>query len=226
MPPYDASPAPPTSPLLLIPGVPGYAFGSKNANASTTLLQITKVAITGNVATVTVLVREGNIPTTAGLITITGTQTLASLFNVTNVAITGVTINATTGIGTITFALVHADVAQTVDAGQGYVPVPQIGEALVNGSSQAFALPNLTGHNDNGLTITWRTAFPSAPAAVTMTLQAAEEDKDSEYQTLDTSTSTSGDLRLITLTRFRFVRVTASGVSGGSNPTSVVTINI
>jgi len=224
MPSYNASPV--AAPLqLLLPNVPAYAFGSKAAGP-TCLLQITKVSLTGNVATVTVLVREGNIPSTAGLITITGTATNSGIFNVTNKAITGVSIAAATGIGTITFALVHADVVEIADAGQGLVPVPEIGEALANGSSAAFAVPESSGHDTNELTITWSTFYPSAPGAVTMTLQAAMIDLDAQYQTLDSSTATTSDLRSITLTRFRFLRVTASGVSGGTNPTSIVKICI
>ncbi len=231
IPSYNASPVAPP-PELLLPGVPGYAFGSK-ATGPTTLLQITQVALTSNVATVTVLVREGNIPTTSGLITITGTSVASGSFNVTNKAITGVSITAATGVGTITFALVHADVAPTADAGQGLVPVPEIGEALTNVSSVPFAIPEGSGHDTNELTITWSTFFPSAPGAVTMTLQAAMINLeaaminlDAQYVTLDSSTATTTDLRSITLTRFRFLRVTASGVSGGTNPTSVVKILI
>lgn len=224
IPSYNASPVA-QPPELLLPGVPGYAFGSK-ASGPTTLMQVTKVALTSNVATVTVLVREGAIPTTSGLITITGTSTASGSFNVTNKAITGVSITAATGVGTITFALTHADVAEIADAGQALVPVPEIGEALTNVSSVPFAVPEGSGHDTNELTITWSTRFPSAPAAVMMTLQAAMNNIDAQYQTLDSSTSVTGDLRSITLTRFRFLRVTATNVSGGTNPTSIVEITI
>lgn len=224
MPPFQA-PGTNNPTELLVPGVPGYAFGSK-AVGPTAELQITNVALTGNVATISVSVQRGNIPTTSGLITIRGTQAAGGAFNVTNVAITGVTINSQTGIGTITFALVHADVVSVADAGQAHVPVPQIGEALVNGASKVFAIPSVGGQNDNGVTVTWSTAYPSAPGAVTMTLQAAEENVDSAFQQLDTSTSVTGEIRSITLTRFRFIRVLVSGASGGSSPTAIVTVNV
>lgn len=225
MPAYQSTPASNNPPQCLQPGVPGYAFGSK-ATGQTTLLQITKVAITGNVATITVLVREGNIPVVGQLISITGTSQLTPLFNVSNIAISGVSIVAATGVGTITFALVHADVVAVDDNGQGYVPVNEVGETLVNASSIAFAMQEIVGQNANARTITWSTMYPSAPTSVTMTLQASLFDIDAQYQSLDSSTNTAGDERQVTASNFRFLRVVASAVVGGTSPTSIVKVMI
>lgn len=230
MPPYNASPAVNVFPPLLQPGVTGYAFGSRDSSFPTTLLQISNVSLTGNVGTVTVLVREGKIPAVGSLLTIRGTSTASGAFNIVNVAISTVSIDAVTGIGTITFVLVHADVVSTPDAGMGYVPVPEVGEALpapsASQASQAFAIQDIAGHNENGVTITWSTYYPSAPSTVVMTLQGADVDQDSQYVTIDTSDSTSPDNRSEVQTRYRFIRVVASGVSGGSSPTAVVRLNI
>ena len=122
----------PTNPLaaipLALPGTPVYAFGSFNDRVSPTKMGISNVALTTNVATLTVQVYEGNIPAVGSLITVQGTQNSAGLFNVVNVALTGVTINAITGAGTVTFALTHANVGSAADSGIAIVPQPFVGE--------------------------------------------------------------------------------------------------
>jgi hypothetical protein len=221
LPPYIATPAGNSPVPMLLRGVPGYAFGSFARTQQNTLLQVTAVARTGGTATLTVTVREGNIPAVGSLLTTTGLAT--SAFNVTNQALTAVSITASTGQGTIQFSLAGTT-STTPDAGQGYVPVPEVGETLANGTSQAFAVQEVPEGDDNGLTITWATAYPSAPSTVTMALQGAIDNIDSQYATLDSSTNASGETRYITLTRFRFLRVVASNVTGGTLPTSVVKI--
>ena len=222
MPPYPTNTAL-RPPLMLQPGVPGYAFGSWNANTPTTLMQVTHVSLTSDVATVTVLVREGNIPAIGSLISISGTTTAGGVFNVSNVAITGVSIAAATGIGTITFALTNADVPGADDAGQAYVPVPEVGEALSNVASQQFGVQEDIGMNQNGRTVTWSTSFPTAPSSITATLQASLFDIDGQYHSVDSSTSTSGEQKSITLQNFRFLRVLLSNVTG-TNPRGIIKI--
>lgn len=222
MPAYVAAPPGPF-PTLLEAGDIGYAFGSK-PTGPTRLLQVTKVALTSNVATVNVTMREGNIPAIGDLITIQGTANTSGLFNVTNATLTGVTIDATTGIGTVTFALTHADVTAAVDAGQAYVPVSEVGESAANGSSAAFAIQEVTGVNQTGRTITWTTKYPSAPAAATATLQGAIVDQDSEYGDLDSTTTLTGTNRSVVSVNEKFFRVKLSGVSGGSSPTIVARV--
>lgn len=122
----------PTNPLaaipLALPGIPVYAFGSFNDRVSPSKMGISNVALTTNVATLTVQVYEGNIPAVGSFITVTGTQQASGAFNVANVALTGVTINATTGAGTVTFALTHANVSSVADSGLAIVPQPLVGE--------------------------------------------------------------------------------------------------
>lgn len=227
MPPYNATPGNNTPVTELLPNVLGYAFGSHDNTRPTRRGIVTSVAVSGNVVTLGVQLLEGYIPKAGDLITVVSTASDSGGANVTNVAITSVSIAAATGIGTIVYPATATNQTTTPDSGMFYIPVPEVGEALVNESSQAFAVPETgSGHDDNGLTITWRTYYPSAPSTVTMALQAAEVDQDSQYSTLDTSTSTSGETRVITLTRFRFLRVNASNVSGGTLPTAVVTIAI
>jgi hypothetical protein len=185
-------------------------------------MQITNLALTSNVATATVLVREGNIPAIGSLISITGTAAASGAFNVTNIALTGVSINSLTGIGTVTFALTHADVVSIADSGQGYVPVPEVGESLTNQTCLQFGLPEVSGENTNARSITWTTAFTGSPSTVTVDLYGAMDDVDAQYGKLDTSTSNSGETRIIANVNFRFLRAKISNVSGGSSPTGIV----
>ena len=226
MPPYNANPGVNTFSPVLQPGVIGYAFGSFGSNFPTTLMQVTSVSLTGNFATLLVRLREGAIPTVNSLITIRGTTVASGAFNVQNVAVAVVNFDASTGIGSISFVLVHADVVSTPDNGMAYVPVPEVGETCANGASQAFAFQDIAGHNENGLTLQWSTSFPSAPSTCTTTLQVADFDLDANYVDLDSSMDTGGDSRSITLTRFRFLRAVWSNVTGGSSPTGIVRFNI
>jgi hypothetical protein len=227
VPPYNATPGNNTPVTELLPNVLGYAFGSHDNTRPTRRGTVNSVAIASNVATIGVVLLEGYIPKIGDLITVVNTASDGGAANVVNVALTAVNISTTTGAGTLSYAATGTNQTTTPDSGMFYIPVPEVGETLANGSSQAFAVPEAgSGHDDNGLTITWRTYYPSAPGAVTMALQASEVDQDSQYSTLDTSTNTGGETRVITLTRFRFLRVNASGVSGGTFPTVVATIAI
>ena len=225
MPSYNANPGVNSPVKLLQPGVAAYCFGSYDSKFPTTLLEISSVALLSNVATIIVTLREGKIPDANGFITIRGTSVAGGAFNVQNVAITSVAINAATGIGTITFPLTHADVVLSADTGMAYVPVPQVGEALVNGASQAFSMQAIEG-SANGRTITWALKYPSAPAAVNVSLQAAMFDNDADYQTLDTSINAAGDLRYLTLADFNFLRMKVNSSGGGTSPTIVGVIEI
>jgi hypothetical protein len=127
MPNYNNSPFAPL-PQVALPGIPVFAFGSFNDRAAPTKMGISQVALTANVATLTVQLYEGNIPAVGSLITVQGTVSAGGAFNVVNVALTGVTINATSGAGTVTFALTHANVGATADSGFAIVPQPLVGE--------------------------------------------------------------------------------------------------
>lgn len=226
MPSYNANPGVNTFPPLLQPGVNGYAFGSFDASVPTSVMEITNLSISGNVGTALVILREGKVPPVGALLTIRGTTVDSGAFNINNVAVATVSIDPATAIGYVTFILVGSDFPATADTGMAYVPVPEVGETLANGSSQAFAVQEESGFNDNSKTITWSTRYPSSPSTSTMSLQAAMFDVDSEYKTIDSSTNTNGEIRSLTMRGYRFLRVIASNVTGGSSPTSVVRISI
>lgn len=140
MPQYSSDPT--LAIALALPGTPVYVWGSLSDRIAPTRMTITNVALTTNVATLTVQVIEGNIPAVGALVTVRGTQQASGAFNVTAVAITGVTINATTGAGTITFALTHANVGSAADSGMAIAPQAIVFESVTtNENSVAVALP-------------------------------------------------------------------------------------
>jgi hypothetical protein len=225
VPSYVSTPLGPP-PQLLQPGLPAYAFGSLPLGP-TARFQINQVAITSNVATVRGNVIEGNIPSIGQLITIQGTSNNTPLFNVSNATITGVNISQPSGTGTITFALTHADVVAIADNGVALIPVAEVGELILTGTaSRAFAIQDIAGWNENGKTVTWSVSYPTAPSSVTMALQGALVDQDSQYATLDSSTNIAGDgPRMSTLINIRFLRAKCIQASGTS-PAAIVKISI
>lgn len=211
-------------------GIPAYSWGSLNDRNPGARMQVTSVAITSNVATLGVTLREGLTPVVGQLVTVTGTQTVTSggapNFNVTNASITAVG-GFNTGdnsTGTISFALSSSNISTTSDSGQAYAPPNEVAEAMANGSGQQFAMPAMSGLASNSRDVSWVIATPSAPSAFTANLQVANVDQDSEYTTIDTTTTTG--LRIVTGVRANFIRINYSGVSGGSNPTSIAKILI
>ena len=82
-------------------------------------------------------------------------------------------------------------------------------------SSIQFALPAFTGAEaDSSRNISWQTSFASAPTAVNVVLQAADQDADANYATVDTSTNVNGERRQIPV-RARFLRARLVSQSGG-----------
>lgn len=226
MPVYNASPFAPPPQLLLAGGPSAYAFGSKKGNQPTTRMAVTSVsANASNIAVVGVKILEGPIPSIGSLISITGVQTAAA-YNVTNVALTNVVIDATTGVGTVTFPCTTSSQATIADSGTALVPVPEVAEALTNNSSSVqFAIPDPVGQDTNTRVLTWQTRYPSQPAGISAALQGAMQDVDSAYQTLDTSTSVTGETRQVTINEISFVRVRITGL-GGAAPTGLITLSI
>lgn len=225
MPAYVSNPSKNSRVPILQPGIPGYSIGSSgkaDASSPVTLFDISQVSLTSNVATITGTIREGKIPVAGQLISITGTTTASGAFNTTSpIAITSASISATTGQGTIVFPLTHADVGATADVGQAYIPPAEVGETLANGTYLQFAVQETSGENMNQRAITWSTVISGGPSAVTVTLEAAIVDVDSQYGTLDSSTSTTGEARVIANVNFRFYRLKVADVTGGTSPTIV-----
>ncbi len=96
-------------------------------------------------------------------------------------------------------------------------------ESPAGGTSGAqFAVPEPSGLADQGHTVRWQTIFASAPSSISMVLQGAMADVDSEYSTIDTSTVTAGEARSVANVRARFLRVKCVSASGGSGFTAKI----
>lgn len=160
-------------PEVVLPGKPAYLYGSLAVDTQDTLIQVTNVALTSNVATITGYIRAGNIPVVGNLISIAGTQTASGAFNVSSVPLTGVTVDATTGVGTYTFALTHADVASAADAGQAIVPIQEVPETLANNTSIPVYVPSQEPNDMGEKSITTAVTFPTMPTAATVKLYSA-----------------------------------------------------
>lgn len=83
-------------------------------------------------------------------------------------------------------------------------------------ASQQFALPSYAGFPENGRSIRWQTIYGTSPSAVSIVLQTAMIDSDSQYTTIDTSAATGGEARTVAAVRGNFVRAKVSSITGGS----------
>jgi hypothetical protein len=91
------------------------------------------------------------------------------------------------------------------------------------GSAQAgsqFALLSFTGIPDTGTAVRWQTIFGSAPTAVSLVLQGAMADIDAEYQTIDTTVTTTGEARTVSGVQAKFLRIKFNSSTGGSGLTA------
>ena len=207
----------------LTPGQIGFSWGGFDDRVSPTRMYVTNVALTTNVATLSVQIVEGPVPAVGSLIYVQGSTSTSGLFNVSAVALTGVTINSTTGVGTVTFALTHANVTSAADVGQAIVQTPPTYETIGTAAAgKQFAIPRST-FGSGVRNLSWFTAFTGSPATVAMALQVADEDIDGEYTNIDTSTVATGETREvakvpINMIAGKFVRIQAAS-TGGTSPT-------
>lgn len=222
---------PNTATPLLVVGVPAYSAGSLRPGP-TARFKITQSAVAANVVTLTGAIVEGNIPTVGDLIYVHGTTRGAGALNTSvGIAITGVTINATTGIGTITYPVTTGNLGTLADPGDASIVPGETAEASVpNQSYTAFALP----HDTNNRSISISVAYPSAPGAIKFSLQAAIRNVDAEYVEIikdETAAGTYSDSgapgsqsNQLWPGAWNFVRYKDTGSSGGSSPTVIAKI--
>lgn len=250
MPAYIKSPFP-AIPCLL-PGQPSFSFGDyRNSGDPTlaftapqieTVALISNVAITTNVATVTLVMRDGPVPvlsytwrgttfTLTPLISITGTQTATSggapNFNVTAATVTGVGTFASAATSTVTFALTSSNITTTTDSGMVVIQNPAGFETLPSSATAGLQYAVAAGYSgsDGQKGITWFTQFTGSPATVTMQLQGADYDQDAYYTTVDTSTNAAGEARSLSNISYNFYRIRAAS-TGGSSPTFIAGMNL
>jgi hypothetical protein len=221
MPPFITVPPAITPRRGLQEGLPGYSAGSFALGQAPTRMYVTSVAVAANVVTLGVKLVEGNIPAVGNLITVTGTVVGTAAVNVTRVALTGVTITAATGIGTVTYAATAGNILTTTDGGMAIVDVPELGDTLAVQAYQQFAVPQPSGPAlETGRVVTWSWACPSAPATIALQLEGAVDDVASQYVIVGSSqTTVSGTVIGNVPIAIRFLRVNVTAFTGGASPT-------
>ena len=205
---------------LLISGRPAYLYGSYNDKTSPTFGYVISNSAVGTVGTVVFQIRDGNDPMVGALITVRGTANSGGVFNVVNAVILTAVTNLDTGVSTVTYAISSTTQASAADNGQVEVPQPEVGEAIVAGSSAPVAVSFSTANPDQKRGITAVVSFPTIPTAALVVLQQAVQDIDSEYATINTvatvagSAITTGPQVTIDPVLGRFFRFNTSGVTG------------
>jgi len=211
-----------------VPGYPTYLLGTFDYGAATGNFTITNAARTAFACTLTVAVKEGNLPIVGQLVSVLCSN---ATFNVSQAALTAVSFNAATGIGTITYAgTTFGEVVSVAATGQVVAFVPEIGETLTAKTSAPASIQANTGPN-NGRDIRFEVIVSGGTPTATVAVQSATNNIDSEYVT-ETAVSTSlsftsaNGTKAYTLVdaRARYYRFVISGVSGGSTPVIVAKV--
>lgn len=224
MPTYNS---PNTPPKLLMKGVPCYLFGSYSQLVGVGRYYVTNVALTSNVATITVQNLNGPLPAVGNLVSIIGTAASTGALNVVRAPITATTVDASTGAGTISFALTTANIASAAGSGTVTIEPNEVGESLANSTSIACCAQSC---DNSQFTVPFSAYCPSLPTAATITLQVAIRDIDAEYTntssvvTVASSAYTAGPVVEATLQRGYFYRVKVTGVTGGTSPTVIAKV--
>jgi hypothetical protein len=183
-------------------------------------MRVINSALTSNVVTLTVQITSGEIPAIGSFISVSKTANGSGVMNVNRAVITGVVINATTGAGTITYALTNSNITSAADSGSAVAEVPEVGESMtVAGSSAACVIQAPEG--DSQFTVSTSVTFSGAlPTAVTVTLQRAIKNIDSEFTNvgnaavISAGAYTTGPNAIFTLERGFVYRFNASGLTG------------
>lgn len=222
MPSYDGSPNAITQ--MLIPGRPAYALGSL-PNQPPCRMLITSDSVSSNVVTLTVAIKEGFIPAIGDKIyTYATTNSSGNLNQTTGIAIASVSITASTGVGTITFPLTVANQGNTADVGYAIsVPAEIVETPSPSGAykSAAFAVQNTIGR---GYGLSWAYTCPSAPGSLSIQLEGAISNQDSEFTIIGSAatTTTGYNETFAQLPNLvNFVRLHITTFSGGSSPTII-----
>ena len=206
-------------PILALKGVGTYLWGSFDYRVGDSRLYVTNTALTSNVATVTVQLVQGPAPVVGAYISIINSTSTSGLFNVNRAIITATTVSATTGAGTITFALTNANVGSAADAGTVIVEPAEVGETIVN-NTKSRACVYQAPDSDSQETIPMAVTFPTLPTAVTATLQVAIKNEEAEYTNTSTVVTvaagayTVGPVVQATLQRGYCYRIALTGLTG------------
>lgn len=229
MPPYNNAPGSDNTPVkMLQPGVPQYAFGSFDYGDPGCRMQITAVSVDGGGnATLSVVVREGNIPSAGLFADISKTTYDSGNLNISGVIIGAVSINKTTGIGTITYPSSAAPTSLIAQSGEVYVAAQEVYEELTQATiSQAFAVQPAKGQ---GRAISWTYEYllGAEPASISIQLEGASRDIDAEYTIIGTAqTDVIADNHQITASvpeNVNFVRINIPSLGSSAKVGATIT---
>jgi len=174
---------------------PNYLFGSRDYKTDVMLFSISEVAVTSDVATVTVQLESGGGPSLANGIGlpivgakmgVRATQSNGGVFNVDPTTLTATTINPATGAGTLSFALTNANIGTTADTGTVAVQSAEVADLVQAGSASApYALVFTPDESDNSRCLGCQARWTgTVPTAATVVLQGANVDDDAQYMTI------------------------------------------
>lgn len=205
--------------IQVLPGSLTYLLGSRAPDGG--VMNITNVALTTNVATVTVTGWSGALPIVGTPVTIRGSQSTSGLFNVSNIALTGATLDAT-GAGTVTFALTHANVTSAPDIGTLTFPPQVTGEAAVAARTISASLARPSGARSSNAVFAQLTLPATGVTALTATAAESIDNVNwvarTDVLTVAGSAITAGKVYFETTAPF--VSFLLSGLSG-SGPVAI-----
>jgi hypothetical protein len=236
MPAYVNTPFGPT-PKLVIAGWPEYLIGSYNADVAVGRGVVTADATTSTTAGILyVQLLEGNIPVVGDFVSVQGTNNTSGQFNVSNQVISGVAIDANTGIGTITYTTTVTLQAKIADGGTFRIRQAEVGESVASTDffSAAVSVPfqDTKARGDRTVTVIVSTPVNST-FLCPFSLQGAMNDIDAEYVSIPTAiyTGSTGTMETAvtapasagasvfaeyTLSEFRFYRLWFDLTSGSA----------
>ena len=209
--------------IQVLPGSITYLLGSRAPDGGT--MNVTNVALTSNVATVTVTGWSGALPIVGTPVTIRGTTNTSGLFNVSNAVLTGVTLDST-GAGTLTFALTHANVVSAADTGTLTFPPQVTGETAANSRTISAALTRPSGARSSNAVFAQLTLPATGVTALTATAAESIDNVNwvarTEVLTVAGSAITAGKVYFETTAPF--VSFLLSGLAGSGPVAIAITI--
>ncbi len=189
--------------LQLVTGIlPTYLFGQADSHTEPFLFNVSQVALATDIATLTVQLVGGGGgvaggvpnpgPSVGAKMGVHGTTKASGVFNVDPTTVTAVTFDPSTGAGTISYALSHADVTAIADVGQVSVQPYETGDTVISSSASIpVSQVNTPDAADNSRCFYCESSWQGTmPTTATVVLQAANIDDDSRYAVVENTAGT------------------------------------
>lgn len=230
---------------------PQYLFGNLNPDSQRFLFTVTNVALTTNVATLTIAIKSGGgpnnnfVPVVGSKMGVRATTSTSGAFNVDPATVTAITYNAALGTGTVSYALTHANIASAADVGELTIWPSEVPDLVSQGSKSApVALVFTPDSNANERAVFAEAVWTGTiPTTATVKLQVSNVNDDSRFLAYANSfgTSPSGIVNVQTDTLAqvtgsavvqngamypnvlgKFVRAIVTNMTGGDGTTGLV----